>query len=146
MVTDVRLVNHEDFSQNSKYTGQYMTDADYYNRAKPIIHLKLDQACRRTMPKDLEGFDYELYFSPETITVCLILASEAANSDTVLYDWAHEVSEYVDSLAIKEFRATDAFPEDSRLSNMMTTLAKTLDEEVVKSEGNNHSITVSVKF
>ena len=144
MMTDVRLVNHQDFSQDSKYQGQYMINASLFNNAKPFIHLKLDQICRRTLPDD--SYDYELGFEDNIVTICLLLTSGDKSSETNLYNWAHEVSESIHSLAIEDFRATNAFPEDSKLSDLMATLAKKIDEEVVKSEGDNHTITVSVKF
>ena len=142
MSRDVRLVNHEDLSQDSKYTGQYMINASLFNNAKPFIHLKLDQACRRTMPND--SYDYELGFDNDTITLCLLLTSGDKSSETNLYDWAHSASESINALAAEEFSAIYAFPEDLKLLNLMKVLAQKLDDEVVKSEGDNHSIAVSV--
>ncbi len=144
MLTDVRLVNHQDLSQDSKYQGQYMINASLFNNAKPFIHLKLDQVCRRTLPDD--SYDYELGFEQDVVALCLLHTSSNKSSEADLYAWAHEVSESINSLAIEDFRATNAFPEDSRLSDMMKTLAKKLDDEVVKSDGDNQSIAVSVVF
>lgn len=145
-MTDIRLVNHKDFSQDSKYTGQYMISSGLYNNAKPFIHLKLDQACRRTMPTGDNKYDYELGFAPETISVCLLFISGDKNAEAQLYAWAHDVSESINSLAITEFGATDAFPEDLKLSKLMQDLAQKLDNEVIKTEGDNHSIAVCVDF
>jgi len=144
MLTDVRLVNHQDLSQDSKYQGQYMINASLFNNAKPFIHLKLDQVCRRTLPDD--SYDYELGFEQDVVTLCLLHTSSNKSSEADLYAWAHEVSESINSLAIEDFRATNAFPEDARLSDMMKTLAKKLDDEVVKSDGDSQSIAVSVVF
>lgn len=144
MLTDVRLVNHQDFSQDSKYQGQYMANASLFNNVKPFIHLKLDQVCRRTLPDD--SYDYELGFENNIVTICLSLISDDKNSETNLYNWAHEASEFIHSLATDYFRATNAYPEDSKFSDLMATLARKLDDEVVKSEEDNHTITVSVEY
>lgn len=144
MLTDVRLVNHKDFSQDSKYAGQYMMNADFYDNTKPFIHLKLDQACRKTKPEG--DYDYEFEFTADQVTLTLMLITSDAKAESMLYAWEQKVVESINSLAIKEFGATDAWPEDEKISVLLSTLAKRLDKTVVDVLGNNYSISASANF
>ena len=146
MSRDKRLVNHKDYSQDSKYSGQYMVSAGLYDGFKPFVHLKLDQACRRTMPKDAEGYDYELGFSPDAVTVCLVLVSGDSDAPAKLHNWQHLVSEYINSLAVKEFNATEAFPEDEHLSNLMKDLSIKLENTPLGNAADEHFVSVTSTY
>ena len=147
-MTDKRLKDYKDFTHHSKYAGTYMENQELYNNAKPFIHLKLDQACRKSKPTDTEfdKFDYVFYFADNELTLGLNLITTKEESVALLYSWQHKVAEIIDSLAIKEFGATDAFPEDEKLSSMLKDLAIKLENLNPSKSDDGYFLTVTVTF
>lgn len=147
-MTDKRLKDYKDFTQHSKYSGTYMENQEFYNNAKPFVHLKLDQICRKTHPADEEDelYDYELKFDSDKVFISLILTSENPKIGDKLYSWQTKVSESINSVAIKEFGATDAFPDDELISNMLKNLSIKLENTPIDRVGADYIITALSAF
>lgn len=143
-MTDKRLADYKDYTQHSKYAGNYMEDCEFYNSAKPFIHLKLDQVCRETQPD--KHYDYILSFTPEDLTLELTLKSSDKNAESELNKWKNVVSESVNSLTIREFRPSQAHPEDKQVSDMLKDLSIKLENLKIEAKKDKLSVSATSKF